>query len=56
MQLWIYIIEIKGYSVILAPDFFVKSSENYLPIQSYHAPGGFCCASAPAAVATPIMR
>ena len=40
MQLWIYSIEIKGYSVILAPDFFVKSSENYLPIQSYHAPDG----------------
>jgi hypothetical protein len=25
MQLWIYSIEIKGYSVILAPDFFLKN-------------------------------
>jgi len=29
-----------GESVILAPEFFIKSSENNTPIDSYHAPGG----------------
>ncbi len=42
-----------GEGVILAPEFFIKSSENNTPIDSYHAPGGFCKTSTPAAVVTP---
>jgi hypothetical protein len=29
-----------GEGVILAPEFFIKSSENNTPIDSYHALGG----------------
>ena len=36
-----------------SPKFFIKSSENNTPIDNYHAPGGFCKASTPAAMATP---
>jgi hypothetical protein len=52
MQPWIYSIEIKGTVLFYPLIFFKKSSENYLPLQSYHAPGGVGCASAPAAVAS----
>ncbi len=36
-----YPLIIVGLSVILAPDFFIKSCENDTLINSYHAPGGF---------------
>jgi hypothetical protein len=43
-------------NVLFQPGFFRKFSEKYLPLHRYHAPGGFGCASSPAAVTTPQMR